>query len=232
MKKAGLLPIAMFLVLLSCFSQPTPPNPAMVYKATRQPAGAIVIDRAQYREQLYGYWLGTCIANWTGLVTEMDKIGNIGAIKTGPFYTRQDWGKPDQPSIWGQGLPSTLSPTIDFVFARPDSVWGSDDDTDIEYLYQELLLQHQTSVLTGEQIRDGWLAHIRQEEENFLWVSNQKAFDLMRKGLVPPATGDPANNPEHEMIDAQLSTEIFGLYSPARPDFAETMARLPIQNTA
>ena len=27
----------------------------------------------------------------TGLVTEMDKIGNIGEIKTGAFYTRDDW---------------------------------------------------------------------------------------------------------------------------------------------
>jgi hypothetical protein len=232
MKKAGLLSIAMILAWLPGTSQPTPPNPAMVYKTATQPAESIVIDRTKYREQLYGFWLGTCIANWTGLVTEMDKIGNIGDIKTGAFYTRKDWGKPDQPSIWGKGIPSSLSPNIDFVFARPDSVWGSDDDTDIEYLYQELLLQHKISVLSGEQIREGWLAHIRQEEENFLWVSNQKAFDLMQKGMVPPATGDPSNNPEYEMIDAQLTTEIFGLYAPARPDIAAKMARLPIQNTA
>ena len=34
------------------------------------------------------------------------------------------------------------------------------------------------------------------------------------------------------MIDAQLTTEIFGLFSPARPDFAIKMAELPIQTTA
>jgi hypothetical protein len=232
MKKQSLLLIAVTMSFLPCLSQQTPSNPDMVYKKAGHLPHAIEISRGKYFDHLYGFWLGTCIANWTGLVTEMDKIGNIGAIKTGPFYTRADWGKPDQPNIWSQGMPSQLSPTIDFVLAGPDSVWGSDDDTDIEYLYQELLLQHKTSLLTGEQIRDGWLAHIRQEEENFLWVSNQKAFDLMRKGMVPPATGDPQNNPEHEMIDAQLTTEIFGLYSPARPDFAVAMARLPIQNTA
>jgi hypothetical protein len=191
-----------------------------------------VISRANYFDKMYGFWLGQCIANWTGLVTEMDKIGTIGEIKTGAFYTRNDWGKPDQPSIWGQGIPSNLSPTIDFVFVKPDSIWGSDDDTDIEYMYQELLIENKQSILTGEQIRKGWLAHIKKEEENYLWVSNQKAFDLMQEGMVPPATGDPKNNPEFEMIDAQLTTEIFGLFAPTRADIALKMAQLPIQTTA
>lgn len=192
----------------------------------------LVINRAAYAEKLQGFWLGTCLANWTGLITEMDKIGNTGELKTGNFYTREDWGKPDQPSIWGQGIPSSLSPVIGFVYAGPDSVWGADDDTDIEYIYQELLLHNKTSALSGEQIREGWLRHIRQEEENFLWVSNQRAFDLMRSGLVPPETGYPENNPDYEMIDAQLTTEIFGLFAPGRPDIALRMAALPVQTTA
>lgn len=197
-----------------------------------QPPSSIIISRANYRQQLRGFWLGQCIANWTGLVTEMDKIGNIGEIKTGGFYTRDDWGKPDQPSIWGQGVASDLSPTIDFVLRGPAEVWGADDDTDIEYMYQHLIYTHQNSLLSAQQIRDGWLKHIKQEEENFLWVSNQKAFDLMKQGLLPPATGHPDNNQHFEMIDAQLSTEIFGLFAPARPDVALEIAHLPIQTTA
>lgn len=121
---------------------------------------------------------------------------------------------------------------IDFVFRGPDENWGSDDDTDIECIYQDLLFTNKTCVLTGEQIRDGWLKHIKAEEENYLWVSNQKAFDWMKAGMVPPATGDPANNPEYDMIDAQLTTEIFGLFAPGRPDIALKMAKLPIQTTA
>ena len=196
------------------------------------------ISRSEYANKLYGFWLGQCIANWTGLITEMDKIGNIGEVKTGDFYTRDDWGKPDQPSIWAAGIPSDLSPTIDFLLIGKDSIWGSDDDTDIEYIYQHLLHKHQTSILTGEQIRDGWLLHMKQEEENYLWVANQKAFDLMLEGYIPPATSDPENTSDsiydnyYEMIDAQLTTEIFGLFAPARPDVALKMALLPIQTTA
>lgn len=217
---------------LACFSQHATRNPDFEYRKVKKAAHTRVVDRQQYLDRLYGFWLGECIANWTGLVTEMDKIGNIGDIKTGAFYTRNSWGQPDQPSIWGQGIPSGLSPTIDFVFAGPDSTWGSDDDTDIEYMYQWLLLHNKTSVLSGGQIRDGWLAHIRHEEENYLWVANQKAFDLMLQGMVPPATGDPKNNPEWEMIDAQLTTEIFGLFAPTRPDMARRMAALPIATVA
>ncbi len=87
-------------------------------------------------------------------------------------------------------------------------------------------------MLTGEQIREGWLSHIKPEEENYLWVSNEKAFHLMQEGMIPPETGNPLNNPEYEMIDAQLTTEIFGLFAPARPDIALKMAHLPIQTTA
>lgn len=192
----------------------------------------ISISRDKYKDQLYGFWLGECIANWTGLVTEMDKIGNIGEIKTGNFYTREDWGKPDQPSIWGEGIPSDLSSTIDFVYKDTNEIWGSDDDTDIEYMYQHLLYTYGNTILSPIQIRDGWLKHIKHEEENFLWVSNQKAFDLMKEGVLPPETGTPKNNEYFEMIDAQLTTEIFGLFAPARPDVALKIAYLPIQTTA
>lgn len=193
---------------------------------------SIILSRKDYCNQLYGFWLGQSIANWTGLVTEMDKIGNLGEIKTGNFYTREDWGKPDQPSIWGESIPSDLSSTIDFVFKDTNDIWGADDDTDIEYMYQYLMFENQTGILTPEQIRDGWLKHIKRNEENYLWVSNQKAYDLMLEGVLPPETGNPDKNEHYQMIDAQLTTEIFGLFSPARPDVAARIAKLPIQTTA
>jgi len=192
----------------------------------------ITYSRIEYENKLYGFWLAQSIANWTGLVTEMDKIGNIGEIKTGAFYTREDWGKPDRPSIWGEGVPSELSQTIEFVFADEDSIWGADDDTDIEYMYQYLMDQHQTPKLTANQIRDGWLTHIKPEEENYLWVSNQQAYDLMKQGMLPPLTGDPGFNPHYAMIDAQLTTEIFGLFAPGDPQRAIDISRLPIQTVA
>tara|TARA_B110000211_G_C14070245_1_gene549570 strand:- start:1212 stop:2402 length:1191 start_codon:yes stop_codon:yes gene_type:complete len=181
---------------------------------------------------MYGFWLGQCIANWTGLITEMDRIGNIGEIKTGDFYTREDWGKPEQPNIWGEDKSETISRTIDFVLKTKDEIWGADDDTDIEFIYQTLLLDHNVNILSGKQIQQGWLKHIKKEEENYLWVSNQAAFNLMQEGTLPPETSDPENNQYFDMIDAQLTTEIFGLYAPGNPSFALKMASLPIRTTA
>lgn len=180
-------------------------------------------------DQLQGFWLGQCIANWTGLITEMDKIEH-------PFYTDANWGGPDQPNIWGNYVPSSNN-IIDYYFIDKGDVWSADDDTDIEYMYQYLLDYHNVSILSPDQIREGWLNHIYSNEnapnnENFLWVSNESAYYLMKEGLVPPFTSEPENNSHYTMIDAQLTTEIFGLLSPARPDIALQMAHLPIRTTA
>lgn len=191
----------------------------------------IIISRSKYKEKLEGFWLGQCIANWTGLITEMDKIGNIGNIKTGDFYTRNDWGKEDLPNIWGERKDS-ISSTINFVFKDTNEIWQADDDTDIEYMYQYLMFKNKTSKLTPKQIQKGWLKHIKKKEENYLWVSNQAAFDLMQKGVLPPETGEPKINPHTEMIDAQLTTEIFGLFSPSHPEIAIELAEIPIKTVA
>jgi hypothetical protein len=111
-------------------------------------------------------------------------------------------------------------------------------------MYQHLM--HQTTIgkLTPQEIQQGWLKHIYSDDntpfkggdgetpENFLWVSNQAAHDLMLEGKVPPETSDPQLNPHWDMIDAQLTTEIFGLFAPGRPDVALDIALLPIQTTA
>ena len=186
------------------------------------------IDKKEYLDKLEGFWLGQSIANWTGLITEMDKIGNIGQIKTGKFYTRHNWGGKDETNIWSS---ETSNNEINFVFREKGEIWGSDDDTDIEYMYQELLFQSNQTILSPQDIRDGWLKHIKIEEENFLWVSNQKAFDLMNEGLLPPKTSDPRFNEHFDMIDAQLTTEIFGLLSPINYKYALKMSNLPVRTT-
>ncbi len=220
-------------------------SPSITYAAYTPSASDLAVSREQYIDQFQGFWLGQSIGNWTGLVTEMVKVGNIGEFKTGDFYTREDWGRPAEPAIWYEE-PVDFSDTIDFVFVDKDGIWGADDDTDIEYMYQYLLYTNETSVLTPERIRDGWLHHIYSQKEktpfgidpdgnyeNFLWVSNQRAYNLMEeKGMLPPDTGRPENNEHFDMIDAQLTTEIFGLYAPGRPDVALRMAYLPIRTTA
>ena len=93
-------------------------------------------------------------------------------------------------------------------------------------------------------MRQAWITHIYDEQyptpygqadgvfENYLWVSNQRAHELMLEGVTPPETSRPDLNPHWEMIDAQLTTEIFGLFSPSKPEIALELAYLPIRTTA
>ena len=200
------------------------------------------ISRDHYQNKLEGFWLGQNIANWTGLITEMDKVGTP---QTMPFYTDNDWGERDQLAMWGEYVPHATH--IDFFFQPQGTAWGADDDTDIEYMYLHLHHSLGVSKLSPKQIQQGWLSHIYSEEdaplykkfadskphkENFLWESNQQARILMEQGILPPKTSEPANNPKYNMIDAQLTTEIFGLLAPGRPDIALDIANLPITTTA
>jgi hypothetical protein len=164
------------------------------------------LSRGDYQDRLRAFWLSQSIANWTGLQTE-------GQRTRIPFYTDEDWDR--------------------FGFVLNQSPWWSaDDDTDIEYIYQHALETYETEILTPEQIRDQWLEHIQSKEENYLWVSNESAFRLMEEGVLPPNTSDPENNPNWEQIDAQLTTEIFGLFAPGRPDVAMLLGDLPVKVTA
>ena len=188
MKK--LILISLIISIISCTEEKKPydtviKDVSLDYKSFTPKGNETIISRSEYTNKLKGFWLAQCIANWTGLVTEMDKIGNIGKVKTGPFYTREDWGKEDIGAYWDfdgdrvdndddkcpkkPGLkefdgccPETngnetsddchIKYTIDFVFEGKDGLWGADDDTDIEYIYQHLLYTNKTSLLTGNQI--------------------------------------------------------------------------------
>jgi hypothetical protein len=221
-------------ILFGCYSEPK----IQIAAAVSSEKQSLSIRRIDMEDKLAGFWLGQNIANWTGLITEMDKV-------KAPFYTDDDWGKPDEVAIWGEFVPH--SNIIDFYFVPANEPWGADDDTDMEYMYQHLMLKHQVSILTPEQIQQGWLKHIYSEsdaplykkfpdskpvKENFLWVSNERALELMQQGMLPPATSEPENNDKYMMIDAQLTTEIFGLFAPGRPDIALKLAHLPIRVAA
>ncbi len=171
------------------------------------PPGATELNRDTYTDQLEGFWLAQCIANWTGLQTE-------GRRNTPPFYTDNDW-------------PTTFDGRS-LRFITDQDPWSADDDTDIEYVYASLMDEHFTPMLSAQQIQDGWIEHINR----FIWVSNARARELMDRAVAPPATSVPAANTLYLRIDAQLTTEFFGIVAPGMPAVALQLADLPIATTA
>lgn len=166
----------------------------------------LLLDRGAYREQLRGMWLAQTVANWTGLRTEIQ-------FNNPPFPTDESWG----------GF--TQRGRIEFVFQDP---WLADDDTDIEYVYLHLIDRFGQNQLLPWQITNGWRTHINR----YIWVSNERARDLMNSGMQPPATGMWAVNPDALMIDAQLTTEFFGAIAPGMPWEALRLADLPIRTSS
>jgi hypothetical protein len=117
-----------------------PPDTKLEYPQYARKSDDRSLSRSAYGDRLQGFWLGECIANWTGLTTE-------GVRKTAPFFTDEDWGTK-------QGKKGKL---IVFVLVGEGKAWGSDDDTDIEYIYQEALHARGKSILTPEtSVTHGW----------------------------------------------------------------------------
>ncbi len=163
-----------------------------------------VIDEADYQDRLRAMWLGECIANWTGLRTE-------GLRQGPPFYTDADWGS----GGW-------------IVFVLNQDPWLADDDTDIEAAYLQMMESAGTAALTPEQVSTGWGQHINR----FIWVSNQTARGLVGRGVRPPSTSLPTTNANRLMIDAQLTTELFGAMAPGSPARGLELADGAISMTA
>lgn len=191
--------------------------------------GPRLIEKADYRARLHGLWLAQCVANWTGIKTE-------GRRNAPPFLTDADWGTNPFPE----------SPFLNVNYVLAQDPWQADDDTDIEYVYLHLLTQHAPAArLTPPQIAAGWIAHCNHD----IWVSNAAARALMTYagpqggvpgslGALPPSTAfaqafvAPSYADQSLMIDAQLTTELFGAFSPGLPAIALDLADLPIRTTA
>lgn len=170
-------------------------------------AGAVEIDRQTYRDQMHGFWLAQSIANWTGLRSE-------GRAQVPPFPTDADWG-----GNLGKG-------TLKFVTEQDP--WRSDDDTDIEYVLADLMVESGTPVLDPGELTQAWIDHINR----FIWVSNERARELMDRGVQPPETSVPASNRFWLAIDAQLTTELMGAMAPGMPRLALELAEPAIATTA
>jgi len=143
------------------------------------------------RDKIAGAWLGQMVGNIYGLAYENKFVDHPGP-ETWPYdYTKS----------------LTKMKTVDGAF--------SDDDTDVEYLY--LLMMEKYGVTpTYEQIREGWMYHIRDR----VWLANRAALGLMHHGFTPPFTGKKEINPHWFQIDPQLINEIWSYTAPGMLNYA------------
>lgn len=153
------------------------------------------ITLAEYEDKVYASWLGQVIGNIYGLPHEW-----------------QYWDEPRTEPIEGYEEQS---------LAKMREVGGafSDDDTDIEYTMLFCMERHGPEP-TYAQVAEFWKRHIN----DYIWVANRSARQLMDKGYLPPLTGRRGVNPNWYQIDPQLVCEIWAVTAPGMLDYASAKA--------
>lgn len=134
------------------------------------------------------------------------------------------WGWPVEFHFNGRIVPrKELGPyrrarTERFTFGGGRSLKGAADDLYMEFPFMQPLDQF------GMQA--DW-AQIGQPlaATNFkLWFANLQARENLRRGILPPESGAPANNPHSEDIDFQIEADFIGMAAPGQPGTAAEIA--------
>ena len=95
----------------------------------------------------------------------------------------------------------------------------SDDDTDIEFVTLHAVEKYGLDI-TYPEIPQMWKIHIN----DYIWVANREARNLMDQGLIAPDTGRKQNNRHWFQIDPQLVNEIWSAFYPGMTKHAARRA--------
>lgn len=190
---------------------------ALAWAAQAATAEQRTIAREHLRDKIAGYWIGQLVGNYLGFPFENVYQDEPCPVLVDRYYDARDAG---QVKLNDQDLRGYTH-----IFAAAFEGAWSDDDTDIEFVTLHAVEQYGLD-LTYPQITELWKRHINRK----IWVANRTARDLMNRGLVPPATGAKANNPNWFQIDPQLVNEIWSAFYPGMTqravDRAEWGARI------
>ena len=85
------------------------------------------------------------------------------------------------------------------------------DDLYVEMSFLEAIEKHGLDI-TNEQIGTSFA-----ETEFPLWHANNEGRENVRKGIMPPDSGNKKNNPHCDDIDFQIEADLFGLLNPGMP---------------
>lgn len=170
-----------------------------------EPAPAPRITRERLEERIYAAWLGQLVGNIYGLPHENVHIDQPGPDRFPYGYDALEIG------YYQQHFGATRMTGVMRAFGGA----FSDDDTDIEYVYLQLMEEAGPEPGYAD-IRAAWMAHV----DNWVWLANRHALALMHHGYAPPYTGRRGVNGDWFQIDPQLINEIWALTAPGMIDYA------------
>jgi ADP-ribosylglycohydrolase len=155
------------------------------------------ISGNDFRDKIEGYFVGQCVGNFMGLPFELSYNREMMPIEPQTYYDSSNAG---DLRLRNGNVMNRVS-ELDGAFA--------DDDTDIEFALLHGVEEFGLD-MTYSQLATVWKRYIN----NWIWVSNREARNLMDRGFEPPATGMPENNRFWWAIDPQLVNEIWSAFYP------------------
>ena len=172
-----------------------------------------VISHDELMDKLSGFWIGQLLGNYIGFPFENRYVEEPIPILIDHVYTADYDGDPELKinSKDRRGHIPILAHALKGAF--------SDDDTDIEFVTLHAVEKYGLDI-TYPEITQMWKTHIN----DYIWVANREARNLMDQGLIAPDTGRKQNNKHWFQIDPQLVNEIWSAFYPGMTKHAARRA--------
>jgi hypothetical protein len=171
------------------------------------------ISQEELMDKLSGFWIGQLLGNYFGFPFENKYVDEPVPILVDRVYTADYDGD--------TALKINNRDRRGYVPILVNALRGafSDDDTDIEFVTLHAVEKYGLDI-TYPEITQMWKTHIN----DFIWVANREARNLMDRGLVAPDTGRKENNKHWFQIDPQLVNEIWSAFYPGMTNHAARRA--------
>jgi hypothetical protein len=190
-------------------------------------AGPLIreLDWDTYLDKVQGAWMGKMIGVTFGAPWEFryqnTPIGfDIDDWPLSPTrmkeYRQRASNKPDDwTPITSEADNRNVSINLDFIIdsekEHPSFGIPDNDDIYINLLFLYCLRRYGIDVDPVTVARE-WDKKIRQ-----VWHANEAGLGNIRKGILPPDSGNPRNNLHADDIDFQIESDIFGMIAPGMP---------------
>ena len=190
---------------------------ALALSATVFVSGAVakerVISHDELMDKMSGFWIGQLLGNYIGFPFENNYVEEPIPVLVDRIYTADYDGDPELIINRNdrRGYIPLMAGTLGGAF--------SDDDTDIEFVTLHAVEKYGLDI-TYPEITQMWMTHIN----DFIWVANREARNLMDQGLIAPDTGRKENNKHWFQIDPQLVNEIWSAFYPGMTQHAARRA--------
>ena len=134
-----------------------------------------VISHDELMDKMSGFWIGQLLGNYIGFPFENNYVEEPIPVLVDRIYTADYDGSPELKinSKDRRGFIPLMAQTFGGAF--------SDDDTDIEFVTLHAVEKYGLDI-TYPEITQMWKTHIN----DFIWVANREARNLMEQGLVAP----------------------------------------------